>query len=675
MGRYRRFAAITFSVATAIALGSTASASAQVPTGVRVELSVLVVTDGGPTTAAIADELTAQGVPFSHIDLRSADRPKVTPELLADVIGEGADAVRRGRYQAVVLPGANPLDAAEMAALADYERTFGVRQVNAYVWPDASVGLDAPTFVGPIDGITATVTAAGLAGPFGYLRGPVPFEDNSPTVAESYAFLAQPTQADPAGGTALTPLVTAAAPDGSAGDVLVGDYAADGRRQLVMTFAYSGAQQQFRLLAPGIVEWATGGVHLGLRRNYFSVHVDDILLPDARWSRAGNCTPTEDCPATVTTPDIRMTPQDVSAAVAWQTEQQFSLDLAFNAAGSAYARAEDPAGQDPLTDAFLAQRAQFRWINHTYSHEFLGCRQDTMVRPWRCETDPLTGEVRYASEALITEQVSGNLDWAALHDVPLDRTELVTGEHSGLKVLPQQPEHNPQLAPALAATGIAWLAADNSRMPTQLAIGPARTVPRHPLNVFFNVATRAEQVDEYNWIYTTRADGGSGICEDNPLTVTCIVPLDEQTGYDSTIVPLETRLALARILGNDPRPHFVHQSNLAEDRLIYPLLDSILGSYRALFADNTPIVCERMSAAGTALHRQSAWSTAVRAGEASAYRQDGLVVVTAPAGVSAPVTVPEGSRVDGAPVGEAYAGARSGYLPAGEGGPVTVVLP
>jgi 23S rRNA (guanosine2251-2'-O)-methyltransferase len=29
---------------------------------------------------------------------------------------------------------------------------------------------------------------------------------------------------------------------------------------------------------------------------------------------------------------------------------------------------------------------------------------------------------------------------------------------------------------------------------------------RHPMNVFYNVATAAEEVDEYNWIYAAAAD-------------------------------------------------------------------------------------------------------------------------------------------------------------------------
>jgi hypothetical protein len=133
------------------------------------------------------------------------------------------------------------------------------------------------------------------------------------------------------------------------------------------------------------------------------------------------------------------------------------------------------------------------------------------------------------------------------------------------------------------------------------------------------------------------------------------------------------RLALNRVLGNDPRPHFVHQSNLTEDRLLYPVLEGVLGRYRELLADNAPIVCERMSANGTALKRQGDWRAAVAAGSVTAYLRDGVVTVQAPAGVEVPVTVPEGSSAGGAAFGSPYGGERSAWITAAQ--PVAVTVP
>jgi hypothetical protein len=212
-------------------------------------------------------------------------------------------------------------------------------------------------------------------------------------------------------------------------------------------------------------------------------------------------------------------------------------------------------------------------------------------------------------------------------------------------------------------------------MPDQITVGSAVTVPRYPMNVYFNVAKRAEQVDEYNWIYTSRANGGSGICEDNPLTVTCITPLSTSTGYQNYIVPLETRFVLSRMLGNDPRPHYVHQANITEDRILYTMLDSILNRYRSLVAANAPVVNPRLSAAGTELRRQAAWRAKVAAGEVSGYVQDKKVHIDAPASVAMPLTAVNGTLRGTAAFGEAYAGLRSAWVTPAADGTVDLVLP
>ncbi|MEU3854355.1 hypothetical protein [Streptomyces sp. NPDC029554] len=652
------------------ALGLPAGA-AHADTTPRVDLRVLVVSDGGPSTDAIAAELAAAGTPYTRIDLTQPGRTVIDSGFLADTV----DGRPRARFQAVVLPNDNPFPAgsAEMAALAAYERTYDVPQVDAYTYARPEAGLQYPVhggYSGSIDGRRAEVTAAGKAGPFGYLDGAVPFEDNDPAVGESYAYLSKPVA-----GADFTPYVEAAIPGQSAKGTLVGEYRHDGRRELVVTFVYNQYQQQFRLLARGIVEWMTGGVHLGAARNYFSVHVDDVFAADDRWNSTLNCTPGDvDCTDPSATPDpIRMTPADVDHAVQWQNGKDFTLDFAYNGAGSVDHR-QDNNGADALADRLIARRGEFRWINHTYSHPFLGCVQDTTVVPWKCATNP-DGSTKWMSRDEISDEIATNRVWGRSAGLPLLDDELVTGEHSGTKVLPQQPEDNPNLALALDDNDIAWLGSDNSREPAQRRVGPATTVPRHPMNVFYNAGRATEQVDEYNWIYTSRAQGGSGICEDNPDTTTCLpAPLDTATGYADHIVPLETRIALGHVLSNDPKPHFIHQSNLAEDRIAYPVLDGVLDSYAALFAEDTPLVNPRMRDIGAELRRRAAWQAALRAGEVTAHRIGGTVTVDAPGGLAVTATLPTGTTLAGAPFGEAYAGAVSGWTPA-TGTPLTLTLP
>ncbi|MEU6478557.1 hypothetical protein ABZ858_16990 [Streptomyces sp. NPDC047017] len=654
------------------ALGLPAGAAqAAAGTAPRVDLRTLIVSDGGPSTDAIAAELDTAGTPYTKIDLTQANRPVIDAAFLADTV----DGRPRAKYQAVVLPNDNPFPAnsPEMAALSAYEKAYAVPQVDAYTYARPEAGLQYPVnggYSGSIDGVRAQVTAAGKAGPFGYLKGAVPFEDNSPTVGESYAYLSQPVA-----GADFTPYVDAPIPGQSGRGSLVGEYRHDGRRELVVTFVYNQYQQQFRLLARGIVEWMTGGVHLGASRNYFAVHVDDVFAADDRWDTKLNCTPGDvDCPVGEGTPDpIRMTPADVDHATDWERGHGFTLDLVYNGVGSDDERA-DHGGADPLADKLIADRDQFRWVNHTYTHAFLGCQQDVSVVPWKCATNP-DGSTKWVSRQDISDEISVNRAWGQKAGLPLNTTELVTGEHSGLRVLPQQPDDNPNLASALAGNGVTWLASDNSRDPVQRRVGPATTVSRYPMNVFYNAGRASEQADEYNWIYTSRAQGGSGICEDNPATTTCLpAPLDTATGYSDYIVPLETRIDLGHVLSNDPKPHFIHQSNLAEERIAYPVLDGVLDGYHALFTDDAPLVNLRMADIGVELQRRAAWQTAVKNNQVTAYRIGGTVTVTAPAGVAVTATMPAGTTLAGRGFGTAYAGTLSGWTPSA-GQPLALALP
>jgi hypothetical protein len=636
----------------------------------RIDLKVLVVDDGGPATEAITAELESAGTPYTRIDLADSGRPQINTAFLSDTVSGRP----RAKYQAVVLPNDNPFGAgsAEMAALATFEKSFGIPQADAYTYARPEVGLNyaqSPGYIGSLDGTTAQVTSAGKAGPFGYLGGRVPFEDNAPDVSESYGYLAVPLAQQQPGAT-FTSYVDAPIPGSSERGSLIGEYAHDGRRELVINFVYNQYQQQYRLVARGIVEWLTQGIHLGADRNYFAVHVDDVFLADDRWNTTLNCTPGDvDCtPGGGATPDpIRMTAADAQYAKQWSQSHGLTLDMVFNGGGSELYKT-DNNGADPTADQLVADKSAFRWVNHTYEHPFLGCVQDVSVVPWKCSTDA-SGKVQWVSQADITSQITKNRDWAKGKGLALDNTELVTGEHSGMRVLPQQPDDNPNLGPSLTSTGVKWLASDNSRDPQQRQVGPSLTVPRFPMNVYYNAGRAAEEVDEYNFVYTSKANGGSGVCEGSSTTTCLSAPLDPATGYTSYIVPLESRIALGHALANDPRPDFIHQSNLAEDRIAYPVLEKILGDYAGLFAGNTPLVNLRLKDIGTELKNRAAWATAVKNNQVTAYRIGNTVTISTPSGTQTTATMPAGTTqkqlLGSTAFGTAYAGQLSGWTSPG----------
>jgi hypothetical protein len=637
----------------------------------RVDLRVLVVADGTPWDDAIRQQLSSEGVPTTVVNLSDTARPAITKAYLAGTL---ADGTPHAKFQGVVLPNDGPagLSAAEKSALESFEQTFSVREVDGYVYPNARVGLNPLVYAGSLDGDTARATTSAKADVFRYLNGPMPFEPKDPTFSKSYGYLTTPLPDDPTTGAHFEPYLTAPIPGTLTPQyTLAGVYRKSGREQLVINFAYDYNQPHYHVMAHGIVDWVTRGVHLGYWRNYFSMHIDDVFNKNWQWSDMGKCTPGEgDCRAGSLPPTpIRMIPDDVTNAVSWEQQNNYKLDFLLNGAGS------DQAPQpDALTTALLANKGHFWWLNHTYSHQFLGCVQDFTVIPWRCQTDT-SGNIVWVSQQAINSEIQKNLAWASAHGLPLRTNELVGGKHSGALTLPQQPVDNPNFVAAVTQKRISWLGLDASREPGLRQVASAQGVPRHPLNVFYDVAKASDEVSEYNWMYTSKANGGSGTCEANPAKTTCITPLNPVTGWRDYILPLETQITLRYVLSNDPRPFYVHQSNLTQDRLALRAVSSVLAVYRTAFADNTPVVNQTLTDSGTALWRQSAWQQTQNAGTITGYVQGGVVTVQGPAGTKVPITAPAGTRVvGGGTFGGDYAGEQSAYTTLGSS-PATLTLP
>ena len=155
----------------------------------RIDLRVLVVTNGDaladPSTNAIATQLDREGVPYTLIDSTAAGRPTIDAAFLADAAADTA------HFQAVVLPNhtGGALAPAEVNLLTAYERQYGIRQVDAYNYPNADTGLATPADVvadlpGRRDGDRHR---AGLAGRVLLPQGTCPSTTTTPTSARSRA--------------------------------------------------------------------------------------------------------------------------------------------------------------------------------------------------------------------------------------------------------------------------------------------------------------------------------------------------------------------------------------------------------------------------------------------------------------------------------------------------------
>ena len=303
------------------------------------------------------------------------------------------------------------------------------------------------------------------------------------------------------------------------------------------------------------------------------------------------------------TPTIRMVPADVSYAVQWEKQHHFTIEYLYNGGASSRFAVQ---GVDSLLVATRPVAKDFYWVNHTWSHAYLGCRQDFSVAPWRCATSG--GHLVWAAgRSLIDSQIVKNFTWAKQNGIPAEPGVLATGEYSGLKLLPQQPVDNPYLDQAMGPNMIKWVALDASREPNMRHVGAALGVPRHPIDVGYDVDTVAAEVNEFNWFKDSKADGGSGICQASNVT-SCLKPLNPRTGWTSFIVPGQVQIVYTRLLNNDPRPFFMHQSNLTGDRLAYVVMDDILSAYRAVYGPSAPIINLPMSGGGTVLRKQQLWA-------------------------------------------------------------------
>ncbi|MCW2989862.1 MAG: hypothetical protein JWM73_456, partial [Solirubrobacterales bacterium] len=574
------------------------SVTSAAPAGKALDMKLLLLSADGtePTFHWWRDALTKEGVPFDTFIAST------TPDLTAAQLRASVD---HGRYQGIVLATgalayspdggftwASALSGDEWATLQAYEQEFGVREVDAYAYPQPAYGLEPGAAGSDMSGVQAHVAAAGDA-VFSDLVGPVPVDQ------WSWGY-----QGTPAPGSSWHTLVQG--PSGA----IVGTYVrADGTEALVNTVDTNEWSLHGHVLFGGMLEWVTRGAHLGAGRNYLGIDVDDVFLPDDRWNVMGHTTP-EDGSSTV-----RMNPADVTRALDWQTASGIHLNLLFNGDGAS-------AG-DPLTDALLAHKDAFRWTSHTFSHPNLDAADINQIK----------------------SEIWKNADFANDHGIPFDPEELTTGEHSGLA--------NPAMAQALNDTGVKWFGADASRQPDQYALGGALSVPRHPTGIYYNVGTREEQLDEYNFINFTACPAGNLGCLQAPADW-------------STYVGNEATMILRHVLDNDPRPHYVHQSNLAEDGTMYPVVDEVLQRYRSLF--KAPLVQPGTRQSGEALQRMSAWSAAVANGTASGtITAGGQIVVHTDAPVAVPVT--------GGTVGESYGGVTSGWVTPAPGDATVGSLP
>src|SRR5665647_2177340 len=172
--------AMVFTVVLALTTAiSQVSASAELNR--RVDLRVLVLSDASAPVIALTTQMDREGVPYTSVDISLVT---LTQDYLENA------ATGEAYFQAVVVPSAASLSSSASAApLAAFEAKYGVRQVDAYSYPGSPIfSVGYPSAL--LDGSPATVTVAGLAGAFSYLKGQFTIDNFDPV---SYTHLTLPT--------------------------------------------------------------------------------------------------------------------------------------------------------------------------------------------------------------------------------------------------------------------------------------------------------------------------------------------------------------------------------------------------------------------------------------------------------------------------------------------------
>lgn len=592
-----------------------------------VKLKVLVVSTGDVTQdvglAYIKPVLDDMGVPY---DVLNANTTDLTTAMLSPS-GCAASAVGCvGNYNGVILTDSfagGGLTPAEFDLLHAYETSFHVRESVLSGWPGTYWDPNPPFGIYLDYGLTYsssptfpynaqwTVPAANSKEIFEYANtaNPLPITD--------FAFAANPRNdaQGPRDGTVPSVIPVLKTP---ASEALVSiiQYkiplqTMSAREVMFSSITNASFLIHSQVLATELVNFATQGVFVGGRKVYMAAHLDDLFIPDEIWD-----------PVTRTTNPLltyRLSSNDITNAVSKQNAfraahpsagTDFKLDFPFNGSGAVV----DPLAKklvanlaDGLVSAVVANKAQFRFINHTFTHADMDKAPVPANAP--CDYDTLTTVADAEAEITNNRTVWEKL---GLPEQKENDRVLVSGNHSGLKdrKCTDYPELHPEIAnvqsddvpfvaganplffQAAAKSKVEYLASDTSQAnqaAEQYASGvndgsakdDRLLLPRWPTNVFFNTINPTQLVDEVNYIFHDRYLAAG---QDPCFIAGAICNVRD---YPTHLVA-EADTALRHMLTFRKWPHFFHQTNLAAydaagNTLQFDWLNAVYTAYEKLF--------------------------------------------------------------------------------------------
>ncbi len=384
-------------------------------------------------------------------------------------------------------------------------------------------------------------------------------------------------------------------------------------------------------------------------------------------------------PGTIDPPVITDSGTDGTAPAPGLAAGAYEYGVSASTAAAGVAGNETPASTTAITVTAPSNRASVSWESICKAVSYKVYRRTASATPGPWERIGESNGLASGGGFTFPSTAFNNDGAAAIEFTDTGLAGTAAAPPAGNTAAKTAYAQNPFFIPALTSAGVKTIASDTSKPypnpPESQTVsataasnyapgstfkdGPAQAVPRYPSNVYYNVANRADQLDEYNWIYATPAAGGN--CVNSAVTTCRTTAATWQEYLDS-----EVGIITNHVMGNDPRPHYFHQTNIAgynpakadtdtsEGGTLYAVINTLLKGYDAsIDRTSTPLVQLSQDEAAKTLVRQKAWAADVTAGRVTGYIKDGKVHVLASAATELPIT--------GTTEGSAYAGTKSGW--------------
>ncbi|SFM25666.1 Agd3-related carbohydrate deacetylase [Nitrosomonas communis] len=598
-----------------------------------VNLKVLVISTGDETQdlglSYIKPVLDEIGVPYGVLNATTQD---LTADMLASLNGvacSSLDAGCVGSYNGIILtisdltPNFTP---AEWDILHNYEKDFKVREAVLSGWPATYSDPNAPFGIYLDYGLVFSSSGASYitqwSVPATYQKEVFESVNQAnllPITAFAFAATARNDAVGPRDGTipSVTPVLQTTNGEALVSIVqyLMPNQTVPVREVMISTIANASFLIHSKVLAYEFINWATQGVFVGARRVYMATHLDDLFIPNELWDPS--------LKETNPLQTYRLNSSDISNVISQQaafrtahpTASTLKLEFPFNGAGAVVnpeAATLVPNLTEDLVAAVIANKNEFRYINHTFTHADMDNPPVPADAPCDYET--------FTSVAPIQAEITKNrMVWELLElpEQAENNRVLLTGNHSGLKdrkctgepllhememaniqeddVAFDEGGANPLFLQAAANVEVQYVASDSSQRGQNVEqyisqyddgkLTDRIMLPRWPTNVFVNVINPDQLVDEYNYIFHDRFIN----LGQDPCTIPGAICT---TRNYIEILAAEADIAVRHMLSFNKWPHFFHQTNAANyaygNTLIFDWLNAVFTAYEQLF--NLPVL-------------------------------------------------------------------------------------